>query len=411
MLQDAWRAMRDHFWVEDLSGVDWARVRRRYLPLVERVATRSEFSDLMWEMQGELGTSHCYELGGDYRTPPPYDVGFLAAHFAYDPRRRGYRIERIVRGDPGEPEASSPLLSPGANIKEGDVIVAINGRPLSKRFSPQEALVALAGQEIRLTLSNGRSATVRALASETLARYRDWVNANRAHVHRRTRGRVGYVHIPDMGAPGYSEFHRQFLHELDRPGLIVDVRYNGGGHVSQLLLEKLARRRLAYVKRRWGAPEPYPEDAPCGPMVCLTNEEAGSDGDIFSHCWKMLRLGPLVGRRTWGGVIGIWPRHMLVDGSFTTQPEYSFWFLDAGFGIENHGTEPDVDVDIAPHDFVAGRDPQLDRAIEVALGLLRDSPPRAPTFEPRPRLTLPLLPNGRPKPARQRTRPTAPARR
>jgi tricorn protease len=193
-----------------------------------------------------------------------------------------------------------------------------------------------------------------------------------------------------MGARGYAEFHRYFLAEVDRDALVVDVRYNGGGHVSALLLEKLARRRLAYVQTRWFGVQPWPEDAPAGPMVALTNQYAGSDGDIFSHNFKAMKLGPLLGKRTWGGVIGIWPRHLLSDGGITTQPEFSFWFRDIGWKVENYGVDPDVEVELRPQDYAAGKDPQLERAAREALRLLRAQKPRAPKFEARPVLALPL---------------------
>lgn len=197
-----------------------------------------------------------------------------------------------------------------------------------------------------------------------------------------------------MGAEGYAEFHRYYQAEIDRTGLVIDVRYNGGGHVSQLLLEKLARRRIGYDVPRYGQPMPYPEDSVLGPLVCLTNEHAGSDGDIFSHCFKLLKLGPLVGKRTWGGVVGIWPRHPLVDATITTQAEFAFWFEDVGFGVENYGTEPDVDVDIAPHDWSAGQDPQLEAAVGLALKAIEETQPTLPDFGPRPTLAPPRLPHG-----------------
>ena len=392
MFQEAWRLMRDHFWTEDMSGVNWKKVGDRYRPLVDRVATRSEFSDLIWETQGELSTSHCYEMGGDYRPEPRYDVGLLAAEFEFDAKRKGYRIAHIVKGDVWDERNGSPLGAPGVNLRKGDVVVAVNGRSVDRRVSPQELLVHQAGMEVTLTLAGGRSVNVRTLRSEYPARYREMISRNRDRVRRASRGRIGYVHIPDMGPTGFSEFHRQFLAEVDREALLIDVRYNGGGHVSQLLLEKLLRKRVGYDLPRWGQPDPYPGDSPRGPMLALTNEQAGSDGDIFSHCWKLFGLGPLVGRRTWGGVVGIWPRHQLVDGSVTTQPEFSFWFKDVGFGVENHGTEPDVDVDIAPHEHAAGKDPQLDLGIKMLLDELKRNPPRIPSFRPRPKLSLPKFP-------------------
>ena len=258
---------------------------------------------------------------------------------------------------------------------------------------PQELLVHQAGAEVALTVQRSEEAprvvTVRARRSEALARYREWVEANRCKVLEATGGRIGYVHIPDMGAWGFAEFHRLYLTEVARDGLVVDVRYNRGGHVSELLIEKLARRRLGYDVSRWGKPAPYPSYSVGGPMVALTNQWAGSDGDIFSHAFKLMKLGPLIGTRTWGGVIGISPRHALADGSFTTQPEFSFWFVDVGWGVENYGTDPDIEVDVAPQDYAAGRDPQLDRAIAEVLRLLEENPPVVPAFDERPVLTPP----------------------
>ncbi|HEY3057682.1 MAG TPA: PDZ domain-containing protein [Chloroflexota bacterium] len=396
MFQEAWRLQREQFWTEDLSGIDWEAVHQRYLPLIDRITTRSEFSDLLWELQGELETSHAYEMGGEYRKGPDYRQGFLGVDWEYDAERGGYRVSRIARGDVWDPDTTSPLTGPGVNLSVGDLVLAINGQPLSAQVTPGERLVNQAGNEVVLTVRGGddtepRTVTVKALADERPARYRDWVGGNRAKVHEATGGKVGYIHVPDMGAEGYAEFHRSYLVEFDRDALIVDVRVNGGGHVSGLLLEKLARKRVGYDFPRWSAPKPYPDESPAGPMVALTNELAGSDGDIFSHTFKMLKLGPLVGKRTWGGVIGIWPRHRLVDGTVTTQPEFSFFFDDVGWRVENYGTDPDIEVDNAPHDYARGLDPQLDKAIEVALDMLAKQPPHRPRPTDRPRRTPPKL--------------------
>jgi tricorn protease len=233
---------------------------------------------------------------------------------------------------------------------------------------------------------------VRALGDELPARYRDWVESNRARVHAASGGRVGYVHVPDMIASGYAEFHRGYLSEYPREGLIVDVRFNSGGHVSMLLLEKLARRRVGFTRIRWSAPRPFVREAPAGPLVALTNEHAGSDGDIFSHCFKLFGLGPLVGKRTWGGVIGVSPRHRLSDGTLTTQPEYSNWYRDVGWNVENYGTDPDVEVDNTPQDYAAGVDRQLERAIAVALELVERAPGALQESSPLPQLAPAPLP-------------------
>lgn len=459
MFREAWRLQRDHFWTEDMSQVDWLGVYERYFQLIERVSTRGEFSDLMWEMQGELGTSHAYEMGGDYRPRPYYGQGFLGAELRYDAAAGGYVVGDLVVGDPWDIDTNSPLVAPGVDVRPGDVLVAINGQPLDETTGPSQLLVNQARNEVLLTYrrpsqetengagtsgaaqndahasdsdgaqeaaqpsgarqeqpEKGQSAStgdaappgdepdaeeadrdlhnvvIKAIADEAPARYRQWVNRNRQAVHEATDGKVGYVHIPDMGAGGYAEFHRGYLAEVDRDALIVDVRYNGGGHVSQLILEKLARRRLGYDLSRWGGLIPYPVESVAGPLVALTNEHAGSDGDIFCHSFKLMKLGPLIGKRTWGGVIGISPRHALVDGTITTQPEYSFWFEDVGWGVENYGTDPDIDVDITPQDYRMGRDPQLERAIAEALRLLEQTPRPLPELTSKPSRALPKLP-------------------
>jgi tricorn protease len=381
-------------------------------------------SDLIWEAQGELGTSHAYEAGGDYRKPPAVTLGHLAAELALAADGSSYEVTRIVQGDPWDATSDSPLNAVGVQVQVGERIVSVNGQPVSRERPPQALLVHQANAKVELTLaaagarghengasessangdgarrdastaeSNGstRNVVVTTLADEMPARYREWVERNRAWVHNKSNGRVGYLHLPDMMSAGFAEFHRYFGTECDRDALIVDVRYNRGGHVSQLLLEKVARRRLGYDLTRWGQPEPYPVEAPAGPVVALTNEHAGSDGDIFSHCFKLMRIGKLIGTRTWGGVIGINPRHKLVDGSETTQPEYSFWFTDVGFAVENYGTDPELTIDNAPQDAAARRDRQLETALGTALELADVATSSKPEFGKRPVLRRSALP-------------------
>jgi tricorn protease len=326
-------------------------------------------------------------------------LGLLGADFEYDPETGSYRIVGMLEGDSWDPDQDSPLRRPGLGLRVGDRLLALNGRRLGPDLFPAQVLVNQAGLDVQLRVirdgqDKSRIVSVRTLSDDTRARYRQWVAANRRRVHDLSRGRVGYLHIPNMGPQGYAEFHRGYLAEVDRPGLLVDVRFNGGGHVSPLLLEKLSRRRLAYDVQRWGQPIPYPQDSPRGAMAALTNELAGSDGDIFSHVFKMMKLGPLVGKRTWGGVIGVWPRHRLVDGTVTTQPEFAFWFADVGWGVENHGTEPDVVVEFPPQDFARGRDPQLEKAVEIVLEQIRQQEaqgPPLPDWETRPHRVRPPL--------------------
>ncbi|GIU92876.1 MAG: tricorn protease [Acidimicrobiia bacterium] len=404
MFREAWRLQRDHFWSADMSGVDWVEIHDRYLALVDRVASRSEFSDLLWEMQGELGTSHAYELGGDYRPEPAWSQGHLGADLEWS--RGAWRVRRIPAGDAWDPKAVSPLAAPGVDVRPGDRILAVDGVTLSADTPPESRLVDKAGRPVTLRVARGRSrpreVVVVPLESETPLRYRDWVETNRALVREMSDGRAGYLHIPDMGPAGFAEFHRSWLSELAMDGLVIDVRFNRGGNVSQLLLRRLIQRRIGYRVSRWREPWAFPEDAPAGPMVCLTNEMAGSDGDIFSHSFKMHRLGPLVGTRTWGGVVGIWPQHWLVDGTMTTQPEFGTWFADVGYGVENYGTDPDIEVEITPDDYAARRDPQLERAVAELMRIVESSQPFPPPPEPPPPVLPPrLTPGGATPPGRR----------
>ncbi|WP_307796972.1 S41 family peptidase [Actinomadura barringtoniae] len=397
MFREAWRLQKENFWAEDMSGLDWDEVYRRYLPLVDRVSTRGEFSDLLWELLGELGTSHAYESGGEYRERPHYSQGKLCVDWSVEDGV--YRIAGIAQGDRWTSKETSPLTRPGVDVRPGDAVVAINGQPvglMAGAAGPGQRLVNQADQEVQLTIvrdgGEPYTVTVQPVSDEQPTRYRDWVNGNRGLVHELSAGRVGYIHVPDMGPEGYAEFHRGFLNEFDREALIVDVRFNGGGHVSALLLEKLSRRRIGYDYPRWGVPVPYPDESPRGPVVALTNELAGSDGDVFCHAFKLSGLGPLLGKRTWGGVIGIWPRHVLADGTVTTQPEFSFAFDDVGWRVENYGTDPDIEVDITPQDHARGIDTQLRKAVEVALNELESHPAHTPDPQDRPRLSVPKLP-------------------
>jgi tricorn protease len=393
MYRESWRLQRDFFWDMQMSEIPWDKVYDRYLPLVGRLGSRAEFGDLVWEMQGELGTSHAYEMGGDYKSEPRWWVGMLGARL--QPVRDGWEIQDIVRGDPWQLDATSPLLRPGLDVRKGDVITSIDGVRLTPGIVPQQLLVNRAGLETMIGVKRGKSServvSIKPLWQESNARRRDYVEHNRRYVHEKSGGRLGYVHVPNMGPLGYSEFWRYYQHEVTREGLVIDVRFNGGGHVSQFLLTQLMQKRLAVSVPRHFEQSNYPEDAPAGPMVALTNEYAGSDGDIFSHAFKMLKLGPLIGKRTWGGVIGIWPRHRLVDGGLTTQPEFSFWFNDVGWNVENYGTDPDIEVEMRPQDWVAGSDPQLDRAIAEGLKLVKAHKSPRPDMKSLPSRAVPRL--------------------
>ena len=394
MTTETWRLMRDHFWVEDMGGVDWDAVLPRYLPVVDRLATRDDLSEVLWEMIAELGSSHAYERPPAPRTPPGRAAAFLGADLARD-AAGAWRVVRVLPGESSVPTARSPLTAPGVDVSPGDLLLAVNGRPIP-HAGPGPLLAGLAEKPVELTVSRAdavRAVVVVPIADETPLRYQAWVAERRAYVHARTDGRVGYVHVPDMVSTGWAEFNRDLRGEVASEALIVDTRENGGGHTSELVIERLARRVVAWQSGRHTGSGTYPTDAPRGPLVSIANEMAGSDGDIVNQAFKTLRLGPVVGTRTWGGVIGIDGRYHLVDGTAVTQPRYAFWFTEVGWSVENHGVDPDVEVPKPPQAWVADEDPQLDAGIRIVLdALAQQHPVSMAELSSRPSRVPPVLP-------------------
>jgi tricorn protease len=384
---EAWRHQIENYVKPAMDGIDWEAARDRYLPLVDATATDDDFADLLWELQGELKTSHAYV------TAPPSSrdtearrQGLLGADLAPDEDLR-WRIVRILPGDSSVPAARSPLLAPGVAARVGDAILAVDGIGVPPRVGPAGLLAGKAGQPTELTLLSAATGATRAVvvvpvADEVPLRYQAWVADRRAYVLEKSGGRLGYIHLPDQAEPGWAEFHRDLRAQVVRDGLVVDTRGNRGGQTSGLVVEKLMRKAIAWEYPRGEMPEPYPPYAPRGPLVSVCDEEAGSDGDIINQAFKDYGV-TVVGTRTWGGVAGIDDCFTLVDGTWVSQPRYGFVFDSVGYyGLENHGCEPTVTVDFAPQDFVAGRDPQLDKAIEIALDALAKEPPAAPGSVP-----------------------------
>jgi len=372
MFREAWRLMNENYWNPRKVNEEWKKVYDMYHPLLEGISTRSELSDLIKEANGELGTSHAYEMGGDISDKRISRVGKLGLQVRHG--KQGLEISKIYRGDQSNPEERNPLLFFGVDLA-GAAITKIDNNPSNGKEALGKHLLGKGGYFVNLDLSvKGKKnrIIVKALEDDKKILYRDWVEANREYVHKKTGGKVGYVHIPDMGPTGFGEFHRLYLQEYRKDGLIVDVRWNGGGHVSQLILEKLRREILGYDFPRRGVPEHYPAYSVNGPIVALTNEMAGSDGDIFSHSFKLMKIGPLLGTRTWGGVVGINPKITFVDGTTVTQPQFAFWFKDVGWGVENYGTDPDIEVENGPSDYKNHRDVQLDRTIDEVLRLMKE---------------------------------------
>ena len=378
--------MRRDFWTPDMSGVDWDGVLGDYRPLLDRVRGANDFTDLMWEVVAELGTSHSYitRASADGHDRGAAAVGLLGADISRDAASR-WVVDRVLPGESSDPRARSPLEAPGVVARAGDELVAVDGRPVDPAFGPAPLLAGTVGKPVELTIrpqsqSATRSVVVVPLRDERRLRYQDWVTGRRRLVRELGEGRLGYLHIPNMIGEGWADFHRDLHTEMRFDALVMDVRGNGGGHISQLVVEKLARRVIGWDQGRWIQPESYPQDGRRGPVVTVADEFAGSDGDIVTAAIKLLGLGPVVGTRTWGGVIGIEgvPGHELVDGTHMTVPRYAFSFDEYGWGVENHGVDPDVEVLITPDDWAAGRDPQLETAVRLALEALEKQSPKVP---------------------------------
>jgi tricorn protease len=364
--------------------------------VLPRIGTSRDFADLLWEVVGELGTSHAYIRPGD----SPDDggkgeVGLLGADLeAVD---GSWRVARVLPGESSDPRARSPLATPGVTVRPGDVLLAVDGRPVDPAVGPWPLLVGIAGKPVELTVASdggpARRFAVTTLGSDRRLRYQDWVAGRRRLVRELSGGRAGYLHIPDMMGEGWAHFHRDLRVEMACDALVVDVRANRGGHVSELVVEKLARRIMGWDMPRWMSPSTYPRDAPRGPVVALADENAGSDGDMVTAAIRILGLGPVVGTRTWGGVIGIGDPFTLVDGTAMTVPRYAIWLDGFGWGVENHGVDPDVEVVLSPGDWAAGRDTQLETGVRLAMERLETRPgARPPDTATRPSRRRPPLP-------------------
>ncbi|HUZ22998.1 MAG TPA: PDZ domain-containing protein [Streptosporangiaceae bacterium] len=395
---EAGRLVRHDFWVADLADVDWDAALAQYRPLLDLVASPREFADVLSEALGELGTSHAYvaEAPADEDGAGGYSTGLLGA----DLERASdgtWLVRRVVPGESSDPRARSPLAAPGVQIRPGDRLLAVDGRPVAAG-GPGPLLAGAAGKPVEITVAspgrdNPRRVVVVPLTSERRLRYQDWVTSRRALVRDLSHGRIGYLHVPDMVSEGWADFHRDLRAEMTQEALIIDARGNRGGHTSQLVVEKLARRVVAWEVPRGMRPMSYPIDAPRGPVVALADEFAGSDGDIVTKAIRTLHLGPVVGARTWGGVIGIDGWHELVDGTRITVPRYGFWMEGSGWGVENYGVDPDVEVLITPDDWAAGRDTQLETAVRLAAEALQAEPAATPpSLADRPSRRRPTLP-------------------
>ena len=396
MYNEVWRQERDFFFEASMNGVDWQKVHDQYAQLLPYVADRYSLTYILAGMIGELSNSHTYVGGGEYPELRPVNVGLLGADYSLDSASGVYCFKKIYAGENWDAHTRSPLTEPGVNMKEGDYLIAINGRALRAPQTPDELLVNTANQVVTLTVNSkptadgARKVVVKPIADEYNLRELNMVETNRKKVDAASGGKIGYVYLRNMGDEGLNQFVKQFFPQVRKQGMIFDVRYNGGGFVDQLIFERLRRVLAGMDSARNFESGTIPDVVFHGYLACITNRYAASDGDFFSYFFKQYKLGPLIGERTWGGVRGIRGEFELMDGGYITRPEFSLYGLDSQWAIENRGVAPDVEVDNSPDLVVKGRDPQLEKAIEMVMQQINANPKKLPARPP----DLPAYPAG-----------------
>lgn len=396
MLREGWRFMRDFLYVKNLHGADYRRTFALYEPLLPHVAHRADFNALLDDLSAEVAVGHSYVSGGDLPPVPSASTGLLGADVASVDGR--VRITRIYTGESWNPQLRAPLAAPGVDARVGDYILAVNGAPLGVNDNLFRLLEGTANRQTVLTLNDrptmdgARRVTVVPTANEAGLRQFAWIEHNRRVVDSLSNGRLAYVYVPNTGDGGYTYFNRYFFAQQDKQGAVVDERYNGGGSAADYIIEVLARDYDGYFNNPVGERKPFtsPTAGIWGPKVMIINEMAGSGGDLMPYMFKRRKLGTLVGTRTWGGLVGTWDTPALVDGGRMIAPRGGFFDRDGKWAVENEGVAPDVEVENWPRELNAGRDPQLERAVEVALRQLRERPvelkpePAAPVRSRRP---------------------------
>ncbi len=388
MFNEAWRLERDFYYDPAMGGLDWKAIGERYRQLVPYVAHRADLNYILGELIGELGTSHTYVGGGDLPKVPQVGVGLLGVDWSADAATGLYRFQKIYRGRDWNSNVHAPLGEPGIGVQEGDYLLEVNGRPVRL---PENVYAAFTGTVDQLTtIKVGRSAsdprartyTVKPIANELSLRYVAWVRGNYDKVQQATGGRVAYIHVPNTAIAGMQEFSKGYFPQVDKQGIIVDERFNGGGFIPDFFVERLERKTWTYWSQRDGQSFRTPQTALDGPKCILTNEYAGSGGDAFPYYFRLRGCGPVIGKRTWGGLVGISKDLPLVDGGSVTMPDFGIYGTDGKWMIENHGVDPDFEVENTPESMVDGHDLQLERAIQYELDELAKHPVVRPQHPP-----------------------------
>ena len=390
IFNEAWRLYRDFFYDEGMHGIDWETMRERYATLLRDVVTRWDLNYVIGELIAELNSSHTYRAGGDLEAPSTVGVGYLGVD--WEVHEGFYRIQEIINGADWDSEVRSPLVLPGVNVKEGDYVLAVNGIPLDISEDPWAAFQGLADKTIELTVNDrpapegARKVILRALPDETRLRHLAWIESNRKHVEEKTNGRVGYIYVRSTGRDGQAELVRQFVTQFQKEGLIIDERFNSGGQLPDRFIELLNRPALAFWAVRDGKDWQSPRVGHFGPKVMLINGWSGSGGDAFPDFFRRAGLGPLIGSRTNGGLIGTTGVPALIDGGVVSVPAFRMYDPDGEWFKEGHGVDPDIEVKEDPGLLARGTDPQLERAIDETVKRLAEKPhvrPSRPAYEDR----------------------------
>ena len=381
ILTDVGRIFRDFFYDPTFHGVDWNAIRARYAGLLDGAVTRRDLDFVIGEMIGELRSGHTYRSGGAVETGEQKSVGLLGVDWMLE--NGAYRIQRIVDGAGWDSEVRSPLAREGL-VKAGDYVLAVNGAPLDPSKDPWAGFQGLAGKTVELTVNDrpttdgARKVLVEPLADEVRLRHLEWVESNRKHVEEATNGRVGYIYVPSTGLDGQTELIRQYRAQFEKDALIIDERWNTGGQIPDRFIELLNRPALAFWAVRHGKDWRWPPGGSFGPKVMLINGWSGSGGDAFPFYFKEARLGPLIGQRTWGALIGLSNNPTLMDGGEITVPTFRMYSVRGEWFPEGHGVDPDIEVIDDPGELARGKDLQLERGITEVLRLLKERPPVAP---------------------------------